>query len=65
MDYILIRCTEQERTKLMYQANMLIDKLDKLREDKTPVTIETVLAKCALLNLEQNLEYFLKGMGLT
>lgn len=64
MDCIVIRCTSEERARLILKANQIIAKLDELREDKTPVTAETVLSKCALENLEVNLERYMKGMNL-
>lgn len=64
MDCIIIRCTSEERARLILKANQIIAKLDELREDKTPVNAETVLSKCALENLEANLERYMKGMNL-
>lgn len=64
MDCIVIRCTSEERARLIMKANQIIAKLDELREDKTPVNAETVLSKCALENLEVNLERYMKGMNL-
>lgn len=64
MDCIIIRCTSEERARLILKANQIIAKLDELREDKTPVNAETVLSKCALENLEVNLERYMKGMNL-
>lgn len=64
MDCIIIRCTSEERARLILKANQIIAKLDELREDKTPVNAETVLSKCALDNLEINLERYVKGMNL-
>lgn len=64
MDCIVIRCTSEERARLILKANQIIAKLDELREEKTPVNTETVLSKCALENLEVNLERYMKGMNL-
>ena len=64
MDCIVIRCTSEERARLILKVNQIIAKLDELREDKTPVNAETVLSKCALENLEANLERYMKGMNL-
>lgn len=64
MDCIVIRCTSEERARLILKVNQIIAKLDELREDKTPVNAETVLSKCALENLEANLEKYMKGMNL-
>jgi hypothetical protein len=64
MDCIVIRCTSEERARLILKANQIIAKLDELREDKTPVNAETVLSKCAFENLEVNLERYMKGMNL-
>ena len=64
MDCIIIRCTSEERARLILKANQILAKLDELREDKTPVNTETILSKCALENLEANLERYMKGMNL-
>lgn len=65
MDVITIRCTTEERAALIFKANQIIGKLDSLRhDDKTPISAEAVLSKAAMLNLEKNLEMYMKGMNL-
>lgn len=60
MDYILIRLPEKQRASLIFKANQIIQKLESI-EDIPRISAEELLSRCALLNLEQGLDKFLKG----
>lgn len=65
MDCFVIRCTSEERARLIFKANRLIERLDDMRHDETPITAETVLSKCALEDLERNMEKYLRGVNMS
>lgn len=63
MDTILLRCTTEERASLVLKANQIIRKLEDI-ESIPGLSAEEVLSKTALINLEMNLDRFIKGMDL-